>query len=165
MNYLVVNPTVLCRCGTKISRFFSTSGILSGKKTRIPYDIRRSYPPTGKDINPTRKGGNADYPQLYGQHGYKYGKTPQPTGYERRRFQYHNVAEMIPEFVVPDLKDFHLKPYVSYKTQDIYQSEMTAKSLFDATIGKDVLDDFAEEKGTIEQIVENVFKKHSKSNK
>jgi hypothetical protein len=58
------------------------------------------------------------------------------------------------------LLSFQLKPYVSYKTQDIYQSELTPQKLFDGTIGKDVQDDFAEEKGTIQQIVKNVLKKY-----
>ena len=37
--------------------------------------------------------------------------------------------EMVPELVVPDLSDTELKPYVSYKTKDIYQEQLTAKYL------------------------------------
>ena len=32
-----------------------------------------------------------------------------------------SVPEMVPQLVVPDLTDCDLKPYVSYRTTDIYQ--------------------------------------------
>lgn len=54
---------------------------------------------------------------------------------------------------------------MSYKTQDVFQSELTPQKLFDGRIGKDIQDDFGEEKGTIEQIVENVLKKMVLRNK
>lgn len=47
----------------------------------------------------------------------------------KRKFVY--VKEMEPELVVPDLTDFELKPYVSYRTPDINTEPLTAKSLFD----------------------------------
>jgi hypothetical protein len=31
------------------------------------------------------------------------------------------VPEKVPELVVPDLEGFKLKPYVSYRTKEIYQ--------------------------------------------
>jgi len=44
--------------------------------------------------------------------------------------QYHVVPEMVPEFIVPDLTDFYLKPYVSYRAGDSYQDEFTARDLY-----------------------------------
>ena len=35
--------------------------------------------------------------------------------------------EMIPELIVPDLDDCNLKPYVSYKTKEINQEELTSR--------------------------------------
>ena len=37
------------------------------------------------------------------------------------------LAEMIPELIVPDLYDCKLKPYVSYKTKEINQEELTSR--------------------------------------
>ncbi|XP_068617922.1 large ribosomal subunit protein mL41 [Battus philenor] len=56
------------------------------------------------------------------------------------------VPEMIPEIIVPDLKDFHLKPYVSYKSEDVIQSEFTPQHLFDAIYSKKIVTDFKEGK-------------------
>ncbi|KAG6455086.1 39S ribosomal protein L41, mitochondrial [Manduca sexta] len=52
------------------------------------------------------------------------------------------VPEMIPELIVPDLKDFRLKPYVSYKSPDVIQSEFTAQQLFDAVYSKKIVLDY-----------------------
>jgi len=42
-----------------------------------------------------------------------------------------HVPEMEPELVVPDLTGFELKPYVSYRTEEVYNTPFTAKELFD----------------------------------
>lgn len=52
------------------------------------------------------------------------------------------VQEKIPEFIVPDLKDFKLKPYVSYRTNHFTQTEFTADDLFNAVYSKKVVDDW-----------------------
>lgn len=57
-----------------------------------------------------------------------------------------SVPEMIPELIVPDLKDCELKPYVSYKAEDVIQSEFTAQQLFDAVYSKKIITDFKENK-------------------
>ncbi|KAF9788884.1 hypothetical protein SFRURICE_018460 [Spodoptera frugiperda] len=56
------------------------------------------------------------------------------------------VPEMIPELIVPDLKDFDLKPYVSYKAADVIQSEFTPQQLFDAVYSKKIVTDFKQGK-------------------
>ncbi|CAG5033319.1 unnamed protein product [Parnassius apollo] len=56
------------------------------------------------------------------------------------------VPEMIPEIIVPDLKDFNLKPYVSYKTEDVIQSEFTPRQLFDAIYSKKIVTDYKQGK-------------------
>lgn len=52
------------------------------------------------------------------------------------------VAEMIPELVVPDLTGFKLKPYVSYRTSEFTQCEFTAEDLFNAVYSSKVVDDW-----------------------
>lgn len=52
------------------------------------------------------------------------------------------VPEMIPEMIVPDLSDFKLKPYVSYRTTDFTQSEFTAEDLFNAIYSNKIVDDW-----------------------
>lgn len=52
------------------------------------------------------------------------------------------VAEKIPELIVPDLKDFPLKPYVSYRTTEFSQSEFTAEDLFNAVYSNKIVDDW-----------------------
>ncbi|XP_002122326.2 uncharacterized protein LOC100185051 [Ciona intestinalis] len=42
------------------------------------------------------------------------------------------VRDRVPEVVVPDLKDFLLKPYVTYRAEEIHQPPTQAKDLFDA---------------------------------
>ncbi|XP_028664613.1 39S ribosomal protein L41, mitochondrial [Erpetoichthys calabaricus] len=52
--------------------------------------------------------------------------------------------EMVPEFVVPSLQGFRLKPYVSYCASKGTEAPMTAKRLFDEVVApqieKDVKD-------------------------
>ncbi|CAK9816657.1 39S ribosomal protein L41, mitochondrial [Anthophora plagiata] len=53
-----------------------------------------------------------------------------------------NVPEMIPELVVPSLKDFHLKPYVSYRVPEITKREYTAKDLFNLVYADKIKEDY-----------------------
>lgn len=58
-----------------------------------------------------------------------------------------NIPEMIPELVVPSLKDFHLKPYVSYRVlTDFTKREFTAKDLFNIVYADKIKKDFVEGK-------------------
>lgn len=60
-----------------------------------------------------------------------------PGIYFGKKFVY--VREMEPELVVPDnFEDSPLKPYVSYATEDIVQSEFTAQQLFNVTYGREI---------------------------
>ncbi|XP_025835037.1 39S ribosomal protein L41, mitochondrial-like [Agrilus planipennis] len=63
------------------------------------------------------------------------------TGYKLNG-KFIKVPEMIPELIVPDLTDFKLKPYVSYRAPDIIQSEFTAEDLFNVVYAKKIIGDF-----------------------
>ncbi|OIW14546.1 hypothetical protein TanjilG_12945 [Lupinus angustifolius] len=45
--------------------------------------------------------------------GYYKGKNCKPTGFHTRKGGYVLVEEKLPKYIVPDLTDFKLKPYVS----------------------------------------------------
>ena len=62
--------------------------------------------------------------------------------------RFHYVKEMEPELIVPDLTGFKLKPYVSYRTQEVTQSELTAKHLFNLVYADDIVKKFKEGKET-----------------
>lgn len=70
----------------------------------------------------------------------------------KRKFVY--VKEMEPEIVVPDLRVFELKPYVSYRADEIDTKPFTAKDLFDAVYKDKIVNDFEQnnvEDYTVEQ--------------
>lgn len=51
-------------------------------------------------------------------------------GYLTLGGKFIKIKEMVPEFVVPNLTGFKLKPYVSYKTPKGTEPPLTAKQLF-----------------------------------
>ncbi|XP_071441125.1 large ribosomal subunit protein mL41 [Hetaerina americana] len=69
-----------------------------------------------------------------------------------REIGYHNgqafvvVPEMVPELIVPDLNGFQLKPYVSYRAPEVYQTEFTAQDLFEAVYSPKIMEDYKHEK-------------------
>lgn len=62
----------------------------------------------------------------------------------KRKFVY--VKEMEPELIVPDLTGFELKPYVSYRTEEINTKPFTAKVLFEEVYADEVKKAFNENK-------------------
>ncbi|KAK4886104.1 hypothetical protein RN001_002375 [Aquatica leii] len=52
------------------------------------------------------------------------------------------IPEMIPNIIVPDLTNFKLKPYVSYRAPDVVQSEFIPKDLFNVVYAQKIMDDF-----------------------
>lgn len=59
--------------------------------------------------------------------------------------EYREVPEMIPELIIPDLTGCKLKPYVTYKTKEVVQSEFTSQDLFNAIYAHKIIDDFKED--------------------
>ncbi|XP_067676949.1 large ribosomal subunit protein mL41-like [Haliotis asinina] len=135
-------------------RYFGSSSCRQGKKTRVPFD--RRFPVTAKHVNRYVKGGSVEMEKAVAKH------VVPPTGFHDPQLgRYRNVPEMIPEFVVPDLTDFKLKPYVSYKVTDITQTKFTAKDLFHACYANDIADKFS--KGDITVNTKQSDSKHDKS--
>lgn len=60
----------------------------------------------------------------------------------KKKFVY--VKEMEPELIVPDLTGFELKPYVSYRTEQVDTKPFTAKDLFNHVYAEGVEKAFKE---------------------
>ncbi|XP_059631307.1 uncharacterized protein LOC132274144 [Cornus florida] len=58
-----------------------------------------------------------------GPRDYYKGKNCRPTGFHTRKGGYVVVQEKLPNYVVPDLTDFKLKPYVSQCPRDMNTTE------------------------------------------
>ncbi|XP_069729297.1 large ribosomal subunit protein mL41 [Phaenicophaeus curvirostris] len=54
------------------------------------------------------------------------------------------IREMVPCFVVPDLRGFKLKPYVSYRAPEGSEPAPTAKALFDELVAPRIQKDVKE---------------------
>ncbi|GAV02381.1 hypothetical protein RvY_12955 [Ramazzottius varieornatus] len=90
-----------------------------------------------------------------------HGRGVRPIGYrDPTTRKFHVVPEMIPELVVPDLTDFKLKPYVSYKVPDTVEAPMSARDLFDAVYGRRIKDEFDD--GKLEAEVKEVLEKEQR---
>lgn len=61
------------------------------------------------------------------------GRGAQSTGVRGRGGVFVQVREMVPEFVVPALSGFKLKPYVNYRAPAGDEQPLTAERLFRAT--------------------------------
>jgi len=116
-------------------RGISSSAVVFGKR-----NIRKFFLGNKRGTKLWRRDRNKglfDYAPVYTEvrdTGYKYEDV------------YHEVPELIPEIIVPDLTGCQLKPYVSYKAADIYQSEFAAQDLFDIVYANKIKKDFEENK-------------------
>lgn len=70
------------------------------------------------------------------------GRGSRPTGMKLSSNKYIAIRQMIPEFVVPDLEAFKLRPYVSYRAQNGTEPPLTAQSLFDEAVAPQIRKDF-----------------------
>ncbi|CAD5121083.1 DgyrCDS9623 [Dimorphilus gyrociliatus] len=133
---------------TAFKRHICTTNILfSGfNKGKKPFDPR--FPISTKDASRFKEGGSEYMEQQLGDTE----NTPQLQGYIDENGKFVHVPEMVPEFVVPDLTNFKLKPYVSYKVEDVKQSELTEEKLFIATMGRDIVNNVKSGKMTIEDV-------------
>ncbi|XP_043575840.1 39S ribosomal protein L41, mitochondrial [Chiloscyllium plagiosum] len=67
-----------------------------------------------------------------------------PAGVLTSSGKFIKIRKMVPEFVVPNLEGFKLKPYVSYKAPKGTEQPLTAKTLFTETIAPQIEKDFQE---------------------
>lgn len=62
------------------------------------------------------------------------------------RGRYKEIPEKIPQLIVPDLTNCKLRPYVTYKTPEVVQSEFTSQDLYNAIYAQKVIEDFKNDK-------------------
>ncbi|CAN9512784.1 unnamed protein product [Ophioblennius macclurei] len=74
------------------------------------------------------------------------GRGSRPTGLRLSSRKFISIRAMIPEFVVPPLEGFKLKPYVSYRCTAGTEPPLTAQSLFDEVVAPQIKKDFEEGK-------------------
>ncbi|NXT26253.1 RM41 protein, partial [Syrrhaptes paradoxus] len=65
-----------------------------------------------------------------GPRSYNKGRGAKKLGVLTSSRKFLLVREMVPEFIVPNLEGFKLKPYVSYRAPEGSEPPMTAKQLF-----------------------------------
>ncbi|KAL3886080.1 hypothetical protein ACJMK2_026103 [Sinanodonta woodiana] len=135
---------LLRKNGISWCRHFSLSAaILAIPKPKraslTPFDKRLTV--TGKHVNEHVKGGSKEMQKKVALH------VVPPIGFVHPvSNQFKKVKEMQPEFVVPDLTDFKLKPYVSYKATPITEPKLTARGLFNSCYAQQVEADLKEGK-------------------
>ncbi|RUS80764.1 hypothetical protein EGW08_011487 [Elysia chlorotica] len=121
-------------------RLLTTSSAVQARRSREPWDKR--FPVRAEDVAPDKKGGSKEMEEALPE------DIVAPTGiHHRLTGEYIHVPEMVPEFVVPDLTGFELKPYVSYRAKEITQGPITPKDVFNSVYAETVEDDYR--RGTI----------------
>nr|SVE74565.1 EOG090X0IZW [Daphnia barbata] len=127
-----MEPGVLSIMGKQFMRGVSTSACACGKRNFKKFPI---YNKRGtKDFKARQmKNPHPNVPiHTYGV---------RPVGYKAGT-SFVQINEMVPEIIVPDLTGFKLKPYVSYRVDDIVQPAMTPEELFGAVYVKKITEDF-----------------------
>ncbi|XP_008937164.1 PREDICTED: 39S ribosomal protein L41, mitochondrial, partial [Merops nubicus] len=79
-----------------------------------------------------------------GPRTYNKGRGAKKPGVLTASHKFLLVKEMVPEFVVPDLRGFKLKPYVSYRAPEGSEQPMTAKQLFTEVVAPRIEKDVKE---------------------
>ncbi|KAJ3604044.1 hypothetical protein NHX12_028785 [Muraenolepis orangiensis] len=75
-----------------------------------------------------------------------------PTGLRLSTSKFVGVKAMVPEFVVPDLTGFKLKPYVSYRTPLGTEPPPTAESIFAEVVAPQIKKDFVDGSFSMDQL-------------
>ncbi|XP_012300694.2 large ribosomal subunit protein mL41 [Aotus nancymaae] len=70
------------------------------------------------------------------------GRGAKYTGFLTAGWRFVQIKEMVPEFVVPDLTGFKLKPYVNYRAPAGEDTPLTAAQLFDEAVAPAIEKDF-----------------------
>ncbi|KAI8775224.1 39S ribosomal protein L41 mitochondrial [Biomphalaria glabrata] len=124
-------------------RNLSRSSCLCGIKSRKPWDKR--FPVREEDVGPDAKGGSVEMAEALPE------QIVAPTGIIHRvTKEFIHIPEMVPEFIVPDLTGFELKPYVSYKATEINQGPLTPVEIFNSVYAPKLEDDFKAGKVKVE---------------
>ncbi|NXW35388.1 RM41A protein, partial [Phaetusa simplex] len=79
-----------------------------------------------------------------GPRSYNKGRGAKRPGVLTSNKKFIRIEEMVPQFIVPDLEGFKLKPYVSYRAPPGSEPPMTAKQLFTEVVAPRIEKDVKE---------------------
>lgn len=94
----------------------------------------------------------AEFTSKKGARTHNKGRTARPSGLRLSSSKFVTVKAMIPEFVVPNLEGFKLKPYVSYRTPAGTEPPVTAESIFAEVVAPQIKRDFEEGNFSMNQL-------------
>lgn len=86
----------------------------------------------------------AEFTSKRGPRTFYKSRGARPTGVLTSSRKFIPIRAMIPEFVVPNLEGFNLKPYVSYKTPQGTEQPITPESLFNQVVAPQIERDIEE---------------------
>ncbi|KAK5870480.1 hypothetical protein PBY51_003422 [Eleginops maclovinus] len=86
----------------------------------------------------------AEFTSKRGSRTHNKGRGARPTGLRLSSRKFLSIRTMIPEFVVPSLEGFKLKPYVSYRSPRGVEPPLTAESVFAEVVAPQIKKDFEE---------------------
>lgn len=86
----------------------------------------------------------AEFTSKRGSRTHNKGRGARPTGLRLSSRKFLPIRAMIPEFVVPNLEGFNLKPYVSYRSPRGTLPPVTPQSVFAEVVAPQIKKDFEE---------------------
>ncbi|XP_056603090.1 39S ribosomal protein L41, mitochondrial [Triplophysa dalaica] len=86
----------------------------------------------------------AEFTSKRGPRTFYKSRGARPTGVLTSSRKFIPIRAMIPEFVVPNLEGFNLKPYVSYKTPQGTEQPITPETLFNQVVAPQIERDIEE---------------------
>lgn len=86
----------------------------------------------------------AEFTSKRGSRTHNKGRGARSTGLRLSSRKFLPIRAMIPEFVVPNLKAFKLKPYVSYRCPRGTEPPLTCQTLFAEAVAPQIKKDFDE---------------------
>ncbi|XP_061585670.1 large ribosomal subunit protein mL41 [Cololabis saira] len=86
----------------------------------------------------------SEFTSKRGSRTHNKGRGARPAGLRLASGKFLSIPAMIPEFVVPSLEGFKLRPYVSYRSPKGSEPPVTAQSLFDDIVAPQIQKDFEE---------------------
>ncbi|XP_020503910.2 large ribosomal subunit protein mL41 [Labrus bergylta] len=86
----------------------------------------------------------SEFTSKRGSRTHNKGRGARPTGLRLSSRKFLSIQSMIPEFVVPHLEGFKLKPYVSYRSPRGTEPPVTAQSVFAEVVAPQIKASFEE---------------------
>ncbi|XP_015235402.1 PREDICTED: 39S ribosomal protein L41, mitochondrial [Cyprinodon variegatus] len=86
----------------------------------------------------------SEFTSKRGSRTHNKGRGSRPAGLRLSSRKFLSIRAMIPEFVVPHLEGFKLKPYVSYRSPRGTEAPLTAESLFEEAVAPRIRKDMEE---------------------